>query len=210
MGRWTQYNEDDYRLPEGMKRIGYDSDTGCYYFKDRDGSIWRGEPGATFSEMTRVSSPRPSVSEDRDLEGAESSTIPTRQDGYQLLTTDGPPMAHKSNVNAQAYRTLFPFFLLIAAVLLLVWRLVLSPYISAAPAKLCPKPQTAPYLIQPGDTCWEISKAHGCSVEELKDLNAKIQCDTLLPGNVVCVPGGEKVKPEDKKATVAKLRRAKK
>ncbi len=45
--------QDEYNLPEGMKRIGYDSDTQCYYFKDKDGSIWRGEPGARYSEMTR-------------------------------------------------------------------------------------------------------------------------------------------------------------
>ncbi|KAF9265263.1 hypothetical protein L218DRAFT_163690 [Marasmius fiardii PR-910] len=32
MGRWTQYDEDDYRLPPGMKRIGYDADTGEYFF----------------------------------------------------------------------------------------------------------------------------------------------------------------------------------
>jgi hypothetical protein len=68
MGRWTQYDEvcpffystfqakslqDEYRLPEGMKRIGYDSDTGRYYYRDRDGVIWQGAEGAEFSEMTR-------------------------------------------------------------------------------------------------------------------------------------------------------------
>jgi hypothetical protein len=118
-------------------------------------------------------------------------------------------MAHKSNVNTSAYRTLFPFFLLIAGVLLLVWRLVLSPSFSFAPAKMCPKPQTAPYLIQPGDTCWEVSKAHGCSVEELKELNTKVQCDKLLPGSVVCVPGADKLKSKEK-ARVAKLKRSRK
>ncbi|KAF8808207.1 hypothetical protein BYT27DRAFT_7190354 [Phlegmacium glaucopus] len=51
MGRWTQYDEDDYRLPEGMKRIGYDSDTRRYYFRDQDGSVWQ---GPEYGEMTRV------------------------------------------------------------------------------------------------------------------------------------------------------------
>jgi len=196
-----------------MKRIGYDADTECYYFKDSDGSIWRGEPGTAYGEMTRVSSPRPSTSSDRDhdhdLEGAPVSSATTRGGGYQLLSADGPTMASKSDVNASAYRTLFPFFLLIAAVLLLVWRLVLSPSLSSTPAILCPKPQTAPYLIQPGDTCWEISKAHGCSVEELKELNAKVQCDKLAPGSVVCVPGADKVKSKDK-VRAAKLKRSRK
>ncbi|KAG6883268.1 hypothetical protein C0993_007063, partial [Termitomyces sp. T159_Od127] len=43
---------DDYRLPEGMKRTGYDTDTGRYYFTDQDGSVWEGAQGAQFSEMT--------------------------------------------------------------------------------------------------------------------------------------------------------------
>jgi hypothetical protein len=45
--------QDEYRLPEGMKRIGYDSDTGRYYYRDRDGVVWQGAEGAEFSEMTR-------------------------------------------------------------------------------------------------------------------------------------------------------------
>ncbi|PFH48125.1 carbohydrate-binding module family 50 protein [Amanita thiersii Skay4041] len=186
MGRWTQYDEDDYNLPEGMKRIGYDADTGCYYFKDRDGSIWQGESGARYGEMKRVSSPRASVEDDErpgDLEAAPT----TRQDGYQLLSADGTTMAYKGDVNASAYRTLFPFFLLITVVLLLVWRLVLSPGLSG-PTKLCPKPETLPYLVQPGDSCWEISKAHGCSLDQFRDMNVKVQCDRLLPGSIVCVP----------------------
>jgi len=204
MGRWTQYDEDEYNLPEGMKRIGYDSDTQCYYFKDRDGSIWRGAPGARYSEMTRVSSPRSSTDSDRpserDIEEAGMRRDASRRDGYQLLSPDGPAMAHKSDINSASYRTLFPFFLLIAAILLLVWRLVLSPTLTTAPVKLCPKPQTIPHLVQPSDTCWEIAKVQGCSLEELKELNAKVNCDKLMPGQVVCVPG-EKAKVKMRRST---------
>jgi hypothetical protein len=45
--------QDDYRLPEGMKRIGYDSESGRYYFRDTDGSVWVGPQGAEFGQMTR-------------------------------------------------------------------------------------------------------------------------------------------------------------
>ncbi|KAF9265248.1 hypothetical protein L218DRAFT_957432 [Marasmius fiardii PR-910] len=31
-GRWTQYDEDAYRLPPGLKRIDHDTDTGEYVF----------------------------------------------------------------------------------------------------------------------------------------------------------------------------------
>lgn len=45
--------QDDYRLPEGMKRIGYDADSSRYYFRDSDGSIWQGAEGSEFGELTR-------------------------------------------------------------------------------------------------------------------------------------------------------------
>ena len=45
--------QDYYRLPEGMKRVGYDADTGRYTFKDRSGTFWKGPEGAEFGEMTR-------------------------------------------------------------------------------------------------------------------------------------------------------------
>lgn len=46
-------SQDSYRLPEGMKRVGYDSDTGKYYFRDQDGSLWEGAEGAEYGQMTR-------------------------------------------------------------------------------------------------------------------------------------------------------------
>lgn len=36
-----------------MKRIGYDSDSGRHYFRDSDGSYWKGAPGEEFGEMTK-------------------------------------------------------------------------------------------------------------------------------------------------------------
>ena len=45
--------QDDYRLPEGMKRVGYDADSGRYFFRDKDGCLWEGQEGARFGEMTR-------------------------------------------------------------------------------------------------------------------------------------------------------------
>ncbi|KZP21649.1 hypothetical protein FIBSPDRAFT_498883 [Athelia psychrophila] len=35
MGRWTQYEEDAHRLPEGVIRTGYDADTQTYFFSDK-------------------------------------------------------------------------------------------------------------------------------------------------------------------------------
>ncbi|KAJ6541586.1 hypothetical protein B0H19DRAFT_1173714 [Mycena capillaripes] len=180
MGRWTQYDEDSYRLPDGVERIGYDSDTGRYLFR-AGGSVLQGAQGAEFSEMTRVSEgPEGSSSSyppDEDVEAA-----PRRSDGYQALPTN----TNGRSINAGAYRTIFPFFLLIGVVLLLVWRLILSPGL-APPKNPCP-PDTTSYLVEPGDSCWEISSTHGCSLDEFKKLNNKLDCDRLLPGSTVCLP----------------------
>jgi hypothetical protein len=45
--------QDDYRLPEGMKRVGYDADSGKYFFRDKDGHLWEGKEGAHFGDMTQ-------------------------------------------------------------------------------------------------------------------------------------------------------------
>ncbi|KAJ7242048.1 hypothetical protein C8J57DRAFT_1477568 [Mycena rebaudengoi] len=48
MGRWTQFEEDSYRLPEGMKRVAYDADTARYTFRDRDGRVYVGPSGEDY------------------------------------------------------------------------------------------------------------------------------------------------------------------
>lgn len=145
-----------------------------------------------------VSGPTTSVTQE-DLEAA-----PTRSDGYQSLSTDpvrnictawlsgiltgvqNAPMAYKQNINAGAYRTLFPFFLIIVVILLLVWRLILSPGL-ANPVPTCPK-NTIGYWVQPGDSCWDIAKLHGCSLDRLRELNPSVKCESLMPGTTVCLP----------------------
>ena len=43
------------RLPEGFKRIGYDSDTAKFTFRDRNGCLYQGEPGADYGILTPMS-----------------------------------------------------------------------------------------------------------------------------------------------------------
>ncbi|KAG5639643.1 hypothetical protein H0H81_008804 [Sphagnurus paluster] len=192
MGRWSQYDEDEYRLPEGMKRIGYDADTGRYMFQDRDGSVWQGAEGAEFSEMTRVSDGRAGASsqahEDPDSDDIEAA--PTRTDGYQALAIDPVRTSSGFEFEKDAYRTLFPFFLIVAVVLLLAWRLIVSPMLSSPPTSVCPKGTTG-YWVQPGDTCWEIAKTHGCTLEQLRQVNAQTDCAALMPGMTMCLPTSE-------------------
>jgi len=57
MGRWSELDSDAERLPEGMARIGYDADTQVYTYRDTDGSIWEGAPGARSGRLWRVGQP---------------------------------------------------------------------------------------------------------------------------------------------------------
>ena len=45
--------QDDYRLPEGMKRVGYDADTQRYSFVDQSGNYWEGPEGQEYGVMTK-------------------------------------------------------------------------------------------------------------------------------------------------------------
>lgn len=47
--------QDEYRLPEGLQRIGYDADTQIYTYQDTDGSYWEGEEGNRYGQLHRVS-----------------------------------------------------------------------------------------------------------------------------------------------------------
>jgi hypothetical protein len=54
MGQWSQLDEDSCRLPEGMTRIGYDSDTERYTYYDKEnGSYWEGPEGAKYGQLRR-------------------------------------------------------------------------------------------------------------------------------------------------------------
>ncbi|KAI6015623.1 carbohydrate-binding module family 50 protein [Pisolithus marmoratus] len=189
MGRWTQYDEDNYRLPEGVERIGYDSDTGRYYFRDKDGLLHKGPEGSEFGELVQVSALpvtiAPQEDDHDDLEAA-----PTQRNGYQQLAMDEvrfPSSSHGSRhtLRGGSYRTLFPFFLVVSVVLLLVWRLVLLPT-RVAPAP-CPS-TTISYIVQTGDTCYDIARSHNTALEKLLIVNPQIACNKLMPGDRVCVP----------------------
>ncbi|KAJ6622785.1 hypothetical protein B0H10DRAFT_1909875 [Mycena sp. CBHHK59/15] len=65
MGRWTQFDEDSYRLPEGMKRVAYDADTSQYTFRDREGNMFIGPVGADYGVLTPMNKSGPSESADR-------------------------------------------------------------------------------------------------------------------------------------------------
>ncbi|RGP74549.1 peptidoglycan-binding domain-containing [Fusarium sporotrichioides] len=54
MPRVQNFDTDRGRLPEGMTRIGYDSETGVYIFRAADGTLWESAPGIQYGELTPV------------------------------------------------------------------------------------------------------------------------------------------------------------
>lgn len=56
MSRRSRYDEDARRLPEGMKRVGYNSNSQRYTFQDQnDGTFWEGPEGARFGKLMQSS-----------------------------------------------------------------------------------------------------------------------------------------------------------
>jgi hypothetical protein len=60
----NHFKKDVERLPEGFKRIAYDSDTAKFTFRDRNGRLYQGEAGAEYGILTPMSA---------DLSSSESS-----------------------------------------------------------------------------------------------------------------------------------------
>ncbi|KAJ8475054.1 hypothetical protein ONZ51_g6799 [Trametes cubensis] len=194
MGRWTQYDEDSYRLPEGMKRVGYDSDTGRYYYRGSDGSLWEGPQGAQYGELRPAQGAPACVAADDHTqdedEEAEIGVPSSRADGYRPLAVDmdGTVQARHTSRTDSAYRVLLPFFLIIAAVLLLVFRLVHASTPGDPPEPIqCPGTNEA-YTVVRGDTCWGLSQARGCTVQDILDINQGLKCEALQPGEDICLP----------------------
>jgi len=120
MGRWTQYDEDEYRLPEGMKRIGYDADTGQYSYRSRSGAIWEGSEGAEYGELTRLSrsgiptliTPAPLSRSESDIKESDMKASPISISSHSESGSDGsqldPPhtMTDKTQTNTKFHRTL--------------------------------------------------------------------------------------------------------
>lgn len=187
MNRWTQYDEDEYRLPEGMVRVGYDADTQRYTFQ-RGNELWLGEPGVHYGgQMTRIG-----VVDDDSLEqGRDIGDTSHRSDGYQTLDASKDVVVSNRYTN----RVFYYFVLVISLFLVVVWKYVISARSAAhnhhKHKSHCPDGVLAPmYHVKPGDTCWEIAHSLGFELGAIlnQTLNPKLDCDHLYPNDVVCLP----------------------
>jgi LysM repeat protein len=170
MSRFSQYDSDAERLPEGMSRTGYDADTQRYQYQDADGSSWQGPPGSRYGRLERV-----------------------HQNDDDHYTPTDPFLAQDEERQLQrgqreSWRYMLPFFLLCAVfVLLLFYYIGRPPAATTPPPVVCHQHSTA-HVVKDGDTCWSIAQKYGATVDVLKRENARLDCDRLQIGQSVCVP----------------------
>ncbi|ORY66232.1 uncharacterized protein BCR38DRAFT_340146 [Pseudomassariella vexata] len=177
MGRWSQYDTDEERLPSGMERIGYDADEEIYTFRDSDGSIWQSAPGSRYGQLRRVSGPpaQPErFDQDIDLEGS-------------------PPPPYESAEPEVSWRhemmPLFNWFLVIGLFLLGVfWYLNKAAAGERTVPEVHCSDRAIPYSIRPGDTCWALAENRGVSLDVFLEVNVGLDCDKLGIGETVCLP----------------------
>jgi LysM repeat protein len=75
----------------------------------------------------------------------------------------------------------------VAVVLLGLYRFLAT----AGPAPLvCPE-GAVNYQVKSGESCWEIAKQRGVTVDNLVGLNIGLDCTLLEAGKEICVPAGK-------------------
>ncbi|KAI1195591.1 carbohydrate-binding module family 50 protein [Nemania serpens] len=181
MSRWSAYDTDEERLPEGMQRIGYDADTQVYTFRDAaDGSTWESAPGNRYGELRRVDAATPPSYGEGDDES--SPTQPLTYAG------PGPDGAGAQPSWRQEMMPLLNWFLLVGVFLLVVvWFITRGSGGGAEVVRDCGDGAT-PYKIRAGDTCWAIAEAKSISIDALLGNNEGLNCDRLSIGETICVP----------------------
>ncbi|KAJ3498120.1 hypothetical protein NLG97_g1380 [Lecanicillium saksenae] len=169
MPRRPRYDDDEERLPDGMTRVGYDADTGVYTFQDSDGSYWESAPGSQYGQLTRVG--HEPAGEDDDAQ----PFLPGSDYGYPKVSWRHELMP------------LLNFGVIIGvALLLLWWYLHVAAGSNEGTVLKCPSGAES-YSIHKGDTCWDIAKNHGGTVDDILKLNPTLDCDTLSIGSKICV-----------------------
>ncbi|KAK1246084.1 hypothetical protein MKX07_005153 [Trichoderma sp. CBMAI-0711] len=166
MSRFSRYDTDEERLPEGMTRVGYDADTQVYTFRDADGSLWESAPGCQYGRLTRVSGP----AADDDA-------------------SDSEPFLHDSTPKTSWRHDMMPllnFGVLVGLSLLVLFWFIgrKTPEEKLEVVVKCPGRSVT---VAENDSCWDLAQAHGLTVDELVQMNDGLDCSKLMVGYEVCL-----------------------
>lgn len=147
-----------------MTRVGYDADTQTYtYFDPSDNSYWEGEEGNQYGTLHRTTGPNQPLPPSSSFEGVSK------------------------RAQYEDWRYLAPFGVIVVVVLLALFKFL---NVASAPATLpqCAGEGVEAYRIQRGDTCWELARGRGATVEEVEVANPGLECEALIPGTGICLP----------------------
>ncbi|KAK8087925.1 hypothetical protein PG997_002886 [Apiospora hydei] len=177
MGRWSQYDTDEERLPEGMVRIGYDADDQTYTFRDTsDGSIWESAPGSQYGRLTRISGPSSSSSPStsRPNESYSDGDAPPPPYAYDEHAEPDDSWSGNQKVSWRAdMMPLLNFFTIIGLFLLGV------------------------FCVKQGDTCWAIANRRALEVDDILRENKDLDCDNLEIGDLIYQLSTQGITPSD-------------
>ncbi|KAM0259349.1 hypothetical protein ACHAQJ_003381 [Trichoderma viride] len=171
MSRFSRYDTDEERLPDGMSRVGYDADTQVYTFQDADGSYWESAPGSQYGRLTRVGSGPAAAADDDDT--SDSDPFLAMQDPAQKTSWRHDMMP------------LLNFGVLVGLSLLaLFWFIGRKAPAEDLELVSCPGRSVT---VQANDTCWDLAEAEGITVEEMVTMNSGLDCTKLIVGYNVCL-----------------------
>ncbi|KAI1360537.1 carbohydrate-binding module family 50 protein [Xylaria arbuscula] len=208
--RWSEFDTDAERLPEGMKRIGYDADSQKYTFRDADGSLWESASGNRYGQLRRVATTASATSTtttrtstsysegdyDYDDDDGSKPTQPLThfdQLGLYEPSQNRESLGHREPDHSaswrQEMRPLLNWFLLVGLFLLAIFWFISggSSKGGGEVARSCPDDAT-PYVIKADDTCWAIAEARSVNLDDLLQKNKGLDCDKLSIGETICVP----------------------
>ncbi|KAK8095736.1 peptidoglycan-binding LysM domain-containingprotein [Apiospora kogelbergensis] len=199
MGRWSQYDTDEERLPEGMVRIGYDADDQTYTFRDtNDGSIWESAPGNQYGRLTRISGPSSSSSGRHPNETySDGDAPPPPYDAGGSEPNDSWSGHQKVSWRADMM-PLLNFFMIIGLFLIGVFWFLHKTVGTGSGSEggsgsggdvvLKCSADAHTYRVQRGDTCWDIAQGRGLEVDDILKENKGLECNNLEIGDLICVP----------------------
>jgi hypothetical protein len=201
--------QDEYRLPDGMKRVGYDADTQVYTYQDDEGGVWEGAPGNRYGELHKgirhSALPRPRLT---STVGQVHRSPAAAGDDRDHLLADADRLdcgelgGYRAPPRDDSWRYLAPFLLLICLFLLGVYAMLgggafLLPFFgggsspshspsSSAAKGPCVAGQDV-HVVVAGDTCWAVARGRDMSLQQLESMNGELDCDALRPGRRLCV-----------------------